>query len=207
MLQLHLPRRPRGVSSSVPKCQQTISLIIEQLPQHASHLLSFFEAAKQLTIPNLVVSPAHKVSHTSHTQDSKPATDLLHDSKARRKKSRHLLNHARRYIQAHKKMHITSPIAFSIIFSVSHTAYLPGLHKSRGLKSSHTDADVNQVVVTSIIIAITAMLVCMCYMVNARRKLKQIEDVSWEMQVHGVGSDAEMEERNVRSQKGDDVKG
>ncbi|KAH7065778.1 hypothetical protein BKA63DRAFT_496383 [Paraphoma chrysanthemicola] len=109
-------------------------------------------------------------------------------------------------MQAQSKMHITSPIAFSIIFSVSHTAYLPVLPKSRGMKSSHTDADVHQVVVTSIVIAITAMLVCMCYMVNARRKLKQFEDVSWEMQVRGVGAGAEME-RNIGSQKRDDVKG
>lgn len=63
----------------------------------------------------------------------------------------------------------------------------------------------NQLVITSIVVAITAMLVCMCYMVNARRKQKQIEDVSWELRGRGV--DAEMEERNVGIEGRVDVKG
>jgi hypothetical protein len=49
-----------------------------------------------------------------------------------------------------------------------------------------------------VVVAITAMLVCMCYMVNARRAQKQRDDVSWDMQMRGVEMDLEreMEEGN-----------
>tara|TARA_R110002003_G_scaffold116_18_gene10229 strand:+ start:448 stop:630 length:183 start_codon:yes stop_codon:yes gene_type:complete len=49
-----------------------------------------------------------------------------------------------------------------------------------------------------VVVAITAMLVCMCYMVNARRAQKQRDDVSWDMQMRGVEMELEreMEEGN-----------
>jgi hypothetical protein len=49
-----------------------------------------------------------------------------------------------------------------------------------------------------VVVAITAMLVCMCYMVNARRAQEQRDDVSWDMQMRGVEMELEreMEEGN-----------
>jgi hypothetical protein len=44
-----------------------------------------------------------------------------------------------------------------------------------------------------VVVAITAMLVCMCYMVNARRAQKQRDDVSWDMQMRGVEMELERE--------------
>jgi type III secretory pathway component EscU len=44
-----------------------------------------------------------------------------------------------------------------------------------------------------VVVAITAILVCMCYMVNARRAQKQRDDVSWDMQMRGVEVERELE--------------
>src|SRR5690242_19021905 len=81
-------------------------------------------------------------------------------------------------------MGVSSPIGFGIIFSVRHRSFPP---PQEYCCSTKTDSIATQVVVTSIVVAIIAMLVCMCYMVNVRRRQKELEDVSLEMQVPGMG--------------------